>query len=167
MQMKLDPEVDDYLVSQGVMGKFIGVTSRQVRNLVADGTLIEEQNKKLKLIENIQRYFKKKHQPDNFEGDSKTDLERLKLEQEVRKLKHTNDINAGIVAPVDQVEALIRPVMARLSQAIDRLPDIAGDACKEVDGRGREKMAAALVTEKNELARIPERYLAGIAPDAD
>lgn len=89
-----------------------------------------------------------------------TSLRDEKTAEEVRKLRRENDLEEGKLAPVETIIAVVRPIISSLSQRIDRLPDIAADACKEVDGRGRERMAKALTSEKNELAKIPEQLLA-------
>ena len=83
-----------------------------------------------------------------------------KYEEEVRRLKRENDLEESLVERLADIEAVYTPLLKRVSQVIDRIPQIASDACPAVDGRGREKMAAALIVEKNQLAKEHERIFA-------
>ena len=143
------------LVTVDKLANFVGLSERRCQQLSREGVMFKSKHGEYKFLESVSGYIKYLQ----ASLDGKESERGPKYDQEVRKLRRENDLEEGMVAPVSEIVSVVRPLITMLSQKIDLLPGIAADACKEVDGRGRERMAKALVTEKNELARIPERLL--------
>ena len=143
------------------LAHYLGLSERQVQKLHNAGVLTKASRGQYPIAENIQAFINYKSQPENF-SDEENKFRLANLKEDARRKKRENDIAEKLVAPVDHMLTVIRPVMSRLSQAIDLLPGVAADACNEVDGRGRERMANALINEKNEIARIPDRMLEAV-----
>ena len=132
---------------------YLDLTPQRIHQLVKEGVVFKRARGDFKFDESVQGYIKYL----KAALDGKESERGPKYEEEVRKLKRENDLEEGFVEHLSDIEAVYTPIYSRISQVIDRLPDIATDACPAVDGRGREKMAEALIVEKNELARAHER----------
>ena len=134
---------------------YLGIGNREIQKLAEQGILTKTGHGKYLVAENIKAYI-------TFKIGAEEDMQRAKLFEEHRKLKHDNDLKAGLTAPVGHVVTVLQPVLRELSSQIDLLPDVAGDACPQVTGKGREDMAKALIEAKNEIANIPDRYLRSV-----
>ena len=148
-------------VSVERLSALLGISTRQIQRLTAQDALQKTDRGKYPLAANIQSYISFKC--DHGETEESRDLlYRDKLSEEVKKLKRENLVAEKQLVPVDHMEMITTKVMQRLSQIIDRLPDIAADACREVDGRGRQRMTDALIEQKNEIARLPQTMLRSV-----
>ena len=85
---------------------------------------------------------------------SKEELLKYKVLEEHRRLKRENDEADLLIAPVSEMTAAIAPVIIELSSAIDSIPTVVSSACREVDGRGLERIEKTLIPVKNRLADL-------------
>ncbi len=147
---------DSQTVEVSVLSDFLGLTTRRIQQLSNEGVVFKNKRGEYKFLESVKGYVKYLQAA----MDGKDSERGPKYDEEVRKLKRENDIAESFVERLEDIEAVFTPIHNSISKAIDQIPNIASEACPAVDGRGREKIAAALVGKKNELAREHRRLFA-------
>lgn len=129
------------------MAEYLNLDERQCARLASDGVLFRNASGEYKKLPSIRGYIR--HLQESLNDDDRGP----KYDEEVRRLRRENERENSLVDTVENIEAVYTPLMNKIFQTIDKAPATASKACPAVDGRGRQKIAAAFVGGKNRLAQ--------------
>lgn len=158
--MKLDPAVDDYLVTQEVMAGLLKIGDRHVRRL-RDKKLLPEKDGKLLAAASIEAYYAQQYgKTVEVDGLDESQLD-LKIKgEDFRRKQRENDIAKGeVVKKADLIPFLrhyskhtgreLDSIEGQLDGSLIECPDC--EKRMRLDGRGRERVRETIIRTKNVL----------------